>query len=87
MVKLNNLRRFHLVMDVIDDVPDLAQRAVTLRQRMSNERLHRRAYTRQVGSHRRTCATGCRRGHLHHARPRPMPSAGNLPSSTFSLSF
>jgi xylulose-5-phosphate/fructose-6-phosphate phosphoketolase len=49
MVMLNDLDRFHLVMDVIDRVPGLAQRAAALRQRMADERLRHRAYTRQVG--------------------------------------
>jgi xylulose-5-phosphate/fructose-6-phosphate phosphoketolase len=49
MVMRNDLDRFHLVMDVIDRVPDLAQRAAALRQHMSDERLRHRAYTRQVG--------------------------------------
>jgi xylulose-5-phosphate/fructose-6-phosphate phosphoketolase len=49
MVMLNDLDRFHLVMDVIDRVPGLAQRAAGLRQRMSDERLRHRAYTREVG--------------------------------------
>jgi xylulose-5-phosphate/fructose-6-phosphate phosphoketolase len=49
MVMLNNLDRFHLVMDVIDRVPGLAQRAAGLRQRMSDQRLRHRAWTRQVG--------------------------------------
>ena len=34
---------------VIDRVPGLAQQAAGLRQRMSDERLRRRAYTRRVG--------------------------------------
>jgi xylulose-5-phosphate/fructose-6-phosphate phosphoketolase len=49
MVMMNELDRFHLVMDVIDRVPGLAQRAAALRQHMGDERLRRRAYTRQVG--------------------------------------
>jgi xylulose-5-phosphate/fructose-6-phosphate phosphoketolase len=49
MVMLNDLDRFHLVMDVIDRVPGLAQQAAGLRQRMADERLRHRAYTRQVG--------------------------------------
>jgi xylulose-5-phosphate/fructose-6-phosphate phosphoketolase len=49
MVMLNDLDRFHLVMDVIDRVPGLGQRAATLRQRMSDERLRHRAYTREFG--------------------------------------
>ena len=49
MVIRNDLDRFHLVMDVIDRVPGLAQRAAALRQHMADERLRHRAYTRQVG--------------------------------------
>jgi xylulose-5-phosphate/fructose-6-phosphate phosphoketolase len=49
MVMLNDLDRFHLVMDVIDRVPGLGQRAATLRQRMGDERLRHRAYTREAG--------------------------------------
>jgi xylulose-5-phosphate/fructose-6-phosphate phosphoketolase len=49
MVMLNDLDRFHLVMDVIDRVPGLAQRAAALRQHMADERIRHRAHTRQVG--------------------------------------
>ena len=49
MVMLNDLDRFHLVMDVIDRVPGLASRAGHLRQRMVDRRLECRAYTRQEG--------------------------------------
>ena len=49
MVMLNDLDRFHLVMDVIDRVPSLGERAATLRQQMEDERIRHRAYTRQVG--------------------------------------
>jgi xylulose-5-phosphate/fructose-6-phosphate phosphoketolase len=49
MVMLNDLDRFHLVMDVIDRVPALGSRAATLRQQMSDARLAARAYTRQHG--------------------------------------
>jgi len=49
MVMLNDLDRFHLVMDVIDRVPGLAERAAHLRQQMVDERLRHRAYTRAVG--------------------------------------
>jgi xylulose-5-phosphate/fructose-6-phosphate phosphoketolase len=49
MVMLNDLDRFHLVMDVIDRVPDLGTRAATLRQEMSDARLAARAYTREHG--------------------------------------
>jgi len=49
MVMLNDLDRFHLVMDVIDRVPTLGPAAATLRQRMADARLAARAYTRQHG--------------------------------------
>jgi xylulose-5-phosphate/fructose-6-phosphate phosphoketolase len=49
MVMLNDLDRFHLVMDVIDRVPELGERAAHLRQEMADERLRHRAYTREVG--------------------------------------
>jgi xylulose-5-phosphate/fructose-6-phosphate phosphoketolase len=49
MVMLNDLDRFHLVMDVIDRVPGLGERAAALRQRMEDERMRHRAYTREHG--------------------------------------
>jgi xylulose-5-phosphate/fructose-6-phosphate phosphoketolase len=49
MVMLNDMDRFHLVMDVIDRVPGLGQRAAVLRQQMVDERLRLRRYTREVG--------------------------------------
>jgi xylulose-5-phosphate/fructose-6-phosphate phosphoketolase len=49
MVMLNDLDRFHLVMDVIDRVPLLGSRAAPLRQQMSDARLAARAYTREYG--------------------------------------
>ena len=49
MVMLNDMDRFHLVMDVIDRVPGLGQRAALLRQAMVDERLRLRAYTREHG--------------------------------------
>ena len=49
MAMLNDLDRFHLVMDVIDRVPGLGVRAAALRQRMEDERLRLRAYTREHG--------------------------------------
>ena len=49
MVMLNHLDRFHLVIDVIDRVPGLGERAASLRQRMEDTRLRMRAYTREVG--------------------------------------
>jgi len=49
MVMLNDLDRFHLVMDVIDRVPGLASRAGHLRQRMVDRRLEASAYARAEG--------------------------------------
>jgi xylulose-5-phosphate/fructose-6-phosphate phosphoketolase len=49
MVMLNDMDRFHLVMDVIDRVPGLGERAAELRQRMVDERIRHRAYTREAG--------------------------------------
>ncbi|MGZ4274313.1 MAG: phosphoketolase family protein [Solirubrobacteraceae bacterium] len=49
MVMLNDLDRFHLVMDTIDRVPGLGEQAAGLRQEMADARLRARAYTREVG--------------------------------------
>src|SRR5688500_5949249 len=49
MVMLNDLDRFHLVIDVIDRVPGLAERAAHPRQEMEQRRLRARAYTREHG--------------------------------------
>jgi xylulose-5-phosphate/fructose-6-phosphate phosphoketolase len=49
MVMLNDLDRFHLVMDVIDRVPGLASRAGHVRQAMVDNRLEARAHTREAG--------------------------------------
>ena len=49
IVMLNDLDRFHLVMDVIDRVPGLAANATHVRQAMEDRRLEARAYTRAHG--------------------------------------
>jgi len=49
MVMLNDLDRFHLVMDVIDRVPGLGPQAAHVRQTMVDRRLECRAYTRLEG--------------------------------------
>ena len=46
MVMLNDLDRYHLVIDVIDRVPGLGSRYATLRQQMVDKRLGPREYTR-----------------------------------------
>ncbi|GAA2216187.1 phosphoketolase family protein [Nonomuraea monospora] len=49
MAMLNDIDRYHLVMDVIDRVPGLGATQAHLRQRMSDERLRARAHTREHG--------------------------------------
>ena len=49
MVMLNDLDRYHLVMDVIDRVPGLSSSAGHVRQLMVDKRISARAYTREQG--------------------------------------
>jgi xylulose-5-phosphate/fructose-6-phosphate phosphoketolase len=49
MVMLNDLDRYHLVIDVIDRLPAIAARAAHLRQEMQDARLRARAYAREHG--------------------------------------
>jgi xylulose-5-phosphate/fructose-6-phosphate phosphoketolase len=49
MVMMNDLDRFHLVMDVIDRVPGLGTRAAAVREHMVDWRKRARDYTRQYG--------------------------------------
>ncbi len=49
MVMLNDLDRFHLVIDVIDRVPGREVPSAALRQRMVDARLEARRYTREHG--------------------------------------
>ena len=49
MVVMNNLDRFHLVIDVIDRVPGLGQRAAQLRQDLTDLRIRHWAYVREHG--------------------------------------
>jgi xylulose-5-phosphate/fructose-6-phosphate phosphoketolase len=46
MVMLNDLDRYHLVIDVIDRVPTLGSNYAALRQEMVDKRIHAREYTR-----------------------------------------
>jgi xylulose-5-phosphate/fructose-6-phosphate phosphoketolase len=46
---MNDMDRYHLVMDVIDRVPGLARRAAVLRQQMVDKRAVHRAHTRRTG--------------------------------------
>ena len=49
MVMLNDLDRYHLVIDVIDRVPFLQSTCATLRQQMVDKRIAAREYTREHG--------------------------------------
>jgi xylulose-5-phosphate/fructose-6-phosphate phosphoketolase len=49
MVMLNDLDRFHLVMDVLDRVPGLGPKSAGLRQEMTDARLRARMWTREQG--------------------------------------
>lgn len=49
MVMLNDLDRYHLVMDVIDRVPTLREQAAGLRQEMVDARRRARTWTREHG--------------------------------------
>lgn len=49
MVMLNDLDRFHLVIDVLDRVPGLGARHAGLRQELVDARARARAYTREHG--------------------------------------
>jgi xylulose-5-phosphate/fructose-6-phosphate phosphoketolase len=49
MVMLNDLDRFHLVIDALDRLPEIASPAAHVRQEMQDRRLRARAYTREHG--------------------------------------
>jgi len=49
MVVMNDMDRYHLVMDVIDRVPSLGQRAARVNQLMLDRRAEHHAYTREFG--------------------------------------
>jgi xylulose-5-phosphate/fructose-6-phosphate phosphoketolase len=49
MVMLNDLDRFHLVIDAIDRLPEIASQAAHLRQDMQDARLRARAYAHENG--------------------------------------
>ena len=49
MVMMNDLDRFHLVMDVIDRVPEVGPKAARVRQLMADQRLRARQHTREAG--------------------------------------
>jgi xylulose-5-phosphate/fructose-6-phosphate phosphoketolase len=49
MLIMNDIDRYHLVIDVIDRVPGLESRAAVLRQQMVDKRAWLREYTRRTG--------------------------------------
>ena len=49
MVMLNHMDRYHLVMDVIDQLPELGAPAALVRQLMVDKRAEARAWTRAHG--------------------------------------
>jgi xylulose-5-phosphate/fructose-6-phosphate phosphoketolase len=49
MVMMNDMDRYHLVMDVIDRVPSLGSRCAQLRQDMADKRIEARQWTRDHG--------------------------------------
>jgi xylulose-5-phosphate/fructose-6-phosphate phosphoketolase len=49
MLMMNNLDRYHLVIDAIDRVPGLGSKAAVLRQDMQDARMRARQYTREHG--------------------------------------
>jgi xylulose-5-phosphate/fructose-6-phosphate phosphoketolase len=49
MLMLNDLDRYHLVMDVVDRVRGLGSRAAAVRQAMMDHRFAARAWTREHG--------------------------------------
>lgn len=49
MVVMNDMDRFHLVMDVVDRVPGLGPRAARVRQHMVDMRTRHREHTRTLG--------------------------------------
>jgi len=49
MALMNDMDRFHLVIDVIDRVPSLGSHAAALRQQMLDMRVRNRAHTRELG--------------------------------------
>jgi xylulose-5-phosphate/fructose-6-phosphate phosphoketolase len=46
---MNDMDRFHLVMDVIDRVPGLGQRAARVHQHMLDKRAEHWSYTTETG--------------------------------------
>jgi xylulose-5-phosphate/fructose-6-phosphate phosphoketolase len=49
MVMMNDLDRYHLVMDAIDRTPGLGSRAAEVRELMVDTRYRARRYTREMG--------------------------------------
>ncbi len=77
MVVLNDLDRFHLVIDVIDRVPSLGYRAAGLKQRMRDALLQHQRYIVEHGEDMpEVWRWNWRwRARRHPARPAQIPSA------------
>ena len=87
MVMMNDMDRFHLVIDVIDRVPGLASTHAVLRQEMQDARLRARTYTRAHGEDAPEIAGWT----WNSAPPRTAVTAGSLrlpsnPSTTIRRS-
>jgi hypothetical protein len=84
MVVLNDLDRYHLVMDVIDRVPGLLCRASHIKQAMRDCRIEHKAYIAEHGEDRPRYETGSGRAPeerhsaygrtLGRTRPSPCPT-------------
>jgi len=70
MVMLNDLDRYHLVIDVIDRVPGLGSRYAGLRQHMVDNRIRAREYTREHGDD------------IPEVRDWVWPTAGRMPTES-----
>ncbi len=87
MGRLNDLDRFHLVIDVIDRFPGLAGKAGHIRQLMTDNRLIATAHTREHGEElaARECGVvgcGTRPGSRDMPQRLPSVAATFLPAST-----
>ncbi|HVX22199.1 MAG TPA: phosphoketolase family protein [Acidimicrobiales bacterium] len=80
MVMLNDLDRFHLVVDVLDRVPGLGERTATLRQRMVDARLDARRYGTEHGEDPPEIAGWCWPEPPAPGAGTPEPGAGRPPA-------
>ena len=76
MVVLNDLDRFHLVMDVIDRLPQLGSRAAYLKQELRDRLVDHKQYIYQHGDDMPEIA-GWRWGGKDHAAKRANSTEGD----------